>query len=157
MRSVSFRLLLFLFLVSLSLSFSYTLLFYRCLPPLKRWPRAACRGSPEASTTRRISSTTPSSNPAAPASFDPRGRGALLGFLMRAVNNRFREVRKARRRPESDTPLDTQPDSAPSPLQWAILRQGMSRYRTALATLSAGDQDIIRPASSGRSYEESPT
>ena len=89
-------------------------------------------------------------------SFDPRGRGALLGFLMRAVNNKVvDEVRKARRRPESDTPLDTQPDSAPSPLQWAILRQGMSRYRTALATLSAGDQDIIRARfEDGQSYED---
>lgn len=134
-----------------------TRLVERCLPPLKRWAKGRLpRFARSLYDTQDLVHDAIVKTLPRLQSFDPRGRGALLGFLMRAVNNKvIDEVRKARKRPESDTPLDTQPDSAPSPLQWAILRQGMSRYRTALATLSASDQDIIRARfEDGRSYEE---
>lgn len=118
----------------------------RCLPPLRRWARGRLpRFARSVCDTQdlvqdAIVRTLPRLH-----SFESRGRGALLGFLRRAVHNQvIDEVRKAQRRPEADAPLEARPDSAPSPLQQAILQEGMDSYLTALATLSASDQAIVR-------------
>lgn len=122
------------------------ILIERCVPPLRRWARGRLPGFARSlcDTQDLVQDAVLRSLPRL-VSFDPRGRGALLGFLRRAVHNQvIDEVRKAQRRPEGDVQIDTRPDPAPSPLQQAMLQQDMNHYRAGLATLCPRDQAMIR-------------
>lgn len=90
------------------------------------------------------------------STFEPEGPGALLAFFKRAVRNQVvDEIRRARRRPVAAEGTESCVDPAPSPLEAAIKRQGLEKYRAALATLTPIDQAlIIERTSQGRTYED---
>jgi RNA polymerase sigma factor (sigma-70 family) len=89
-------------------------------------------------------------------SFRPTGPGALQAFLRRAVANQIvDEVRRARRRPVSDTPLEWLRDDSPGALADLIARQKRDIVRAALATLSPSDRAlIVERFDSQRQYAE---
>lgn len=122
-------------------------LLEQSLPPLRRWARR--RLPPWA---RGLCDTQDLVQDAALrvlprlATFVPTGPGAFQQFLRKAVQNRMLdEVRRAYRRPtDGDDVLDGQPDRRPSPLEQAIVSQGMERYEAALAALTQEDEQAVR-------------
>lgn len=76
--------------------------------------------------------------------FDPRGEGALQGYLRTALKNRsVDELRRYNRRGEAAA-LDSQiVDDAPSPLDQAIGAEAVERYEQALKRLKPEDRDIV--------------
>ena len=133
------------------------LLFARHLRPLQRWATgrlpAWARDLAETDdlvqdamlqTFRRIEA------------FEVRSAGGLRAYLRQAVMNRVRdELRRKRRHPEV-LELDSQAiEDLPSPLELAIGRQGVERYRRALNELKPEERDaIIARIEMGYSYEE---
>ena len=88
--------------------------------------------------------------------FEPRGTGALFGYLRQAVLNRIRdELRRRGRRPEP-TGLDgSEMDGGVSPLEHAIGREMTERYERALARLKPQQQEvIIARVEMGLDYDE---
>jgi RNA polymerase sigma-70 factor (ECF subfamily) len=70
--------------------------------------------------------------------------GALQALLRRVVANRIiDEIRKMRRRLATTAPIDSHPDSAPSPLAQIITRQNRMRLRAALDAVSASDRALL--------------
>jgi RNA polymerase sigma-70 factor (ECF subfamily) len=76
--------------------------------------------------------------------FEPRGEGALQGYLRQAILNRIREeLRRAKRRP-GRSELDSQVEGhARSPLEEAIGQEALERYERALATLRPEDRELV--------------
>lgn len=88
--------------------------------------------------------------------FEPRGEGALQGYLRQALKNRLLdELRRVRRRPLHSV-LDSQrEDDAPSPLEAAVGQEGIERYERALAALRAEDREaVVARIELGSSYPE---
>jgi RNA polymerase sigma-70 factor (ECF subfamily) len=88
--------------------------------------------------------------------FEPRGTGALFGYLRQIVLNRIRdELRRKERRPSQKGLDGSEVNEAMSPLEHAIGREMSERYERALARLSAQDQElIIARVEMNCSYEE---
>jgi RNA polymerase sigma-70 factor, ECF subfamily len=88
--------------------------------------------------------------------FEPRGVGALLAYLRQAVLNRLRdELRRTGRRPEMADLDGLEIDGTISPVEQAIQREAVERYRHALARLKPDERDaIIGRVEMGYSYEE---
>lgn len=77
-------------------------------------------------------------------SFRPDGPGGLQAFLRRAVSNQIIDaLRRSRRRPECDRPLEAVHDGAASPLAQVIAIERRKRVRAALAALSPSDRALI--------------
>jgi RNA polymerase sigma-70 factor (ECF subfamily) len=79
--------------------------------------------------------------------FRPQGRGALLGYLRRALTNRMRDqFRHAGRHPAPDA-LDDHAgdivDGRESPLELAIRAEDRARYDAALCRLTPADRTAI--------------
>jgi RNA polymerase sigma-70 factor (ECF subfamily) len=76
--------------------------------------------------------------------FQPRHEGAFQGYLRQMLKNRILdEVRRAERRPPGPPLADEYATPDPSPLEIAIGREALERYETALAKLTALDQQLI--------------
>lgn len=76
--------------------------------------------------------------------FEPRGHGALRGYLCRAVDNRIHdELRQVARRRPAAVIDDTLADGGPSPLEQTIAADAEDRYRRALARLRPADQRLV--------------
>jgi RNA polymerase sigma-70 factor, ECF subfamily len=88
--------------------------------------------------------------------FEPRGTGALFGYLRQAVLNRIAdELRRKGRRPDAKGLDGSEIDGGVSPLEHAIGRQMTERYERALARLSPQDQElIVARVEMGCKYEE---
>jgi RNA polymerase sigma-70 factor (ECF subfamily) len=88
--------------------------------------------------------------------FEPRGTGALFGYLRQIVLNRIRdELRRKERWPISKGLDGSEVTDAMSPLEHAIGREMSERYERALARLSPLDQElIIARVEMGCEYEE---
>lgn len=88
--------------------------------------------------------------------FEPRGTGALFGYLRQIVLNRIRdELRRKERQPAQKGLDGSEVTDAMSPLEHAIGREMSERYERALARLSAQDQElIIARVEMGCEYEE---
>ena len=94
--------------------------------------------------------------------FEPRGPGALQGYLRAAVVNRLRdELRRSGRVPpglDLDTAVHTEmlvADARESPLEQAIGRENLQRYERALARLDVDDcEAIIGRIEMGYTYQE---
>jgi RNA polymerase sigma-70 factor (ECF subfamily) len=91
---------------------------------------------------------------------EPRGDGALLRYLRRAMLNRIRnQFRHAARHPapaelDADTD-DAHHDGRPSPLDVAIEREDRRRYAAALKRLRPQDRDaVVGRIELGYSYEQ---
>ncbi|MGQ0737304.1 MAG: RNA polymerase sigma factor [Acidobacteriota bacterium] len=120
-------------------------LFRRSLPSLQRWARG--RLPPYArdlADTQDLVQETVLKVLKHLDTFEARHQGALQAYLRQAVANRIRdEIRRVRRQPQGG-PLDEgHPDSAPSPLEHSIGREGIARYDAALQRLSSDDREAI--------------
>jgi RNA polymerase sigma-70 factor (ECF subfamily) len=81
--------------------------------------------------------------------------GALLAYLRRSVHNRVIDERRRAARGNTPAPLDDDhPDSGESPLDEALARDEMRRFREALALVSERDRRaIVMRLDDGASYE----
>jgi RNA polymerase sigma factor (sigma-70 family) len=88
--------------------------------------------------------------------FEPRGVGALQGYLRQAVLNRLRdELRRRARLPEMAEMTAVEIESGDSPLELAIGREGVERYEQALQSLRPEEREvIIGRIELGYTYEE---
>ena len=88
--------------------------------------------------------------------FEPRGVGALQGYLRQAVLNRLRdELRRRARVPEMAELTAVEIEGGESPLELAIGREGVQRYEDALSRLRPDDREaIIGRVELGYTYEE---
>lgn len=75
--------------------------------------------------------------------FRPPGRDALAAYLRSAVCNRIADEHRRAARWQQTEITDVEARSQPSPLDRAIDAETWRRYRTALATLGARDQELI--------------
>jgi RNA polymerase sigma-70 factor (ECF subfamily) len=120
-------------------------LFRRCLPGLMRWARGRLpQYARDLADTHDIVQEAALGTLNRLHAFEPRHPGALQAFLRQAVRNRIRdEIRRVGRRPLAVELEDQHVDSAPSPVDHAIGREGMRRYRAAMETLRPGDRAAI--------------
>jgi len=88
--------------------------------------------------------------------FRPERVGALQAYLRQAVLNRIRdELRRAGRRPATDTLDEEHVDPGPSPLEEAIGREATERYEAALAALRPEEREaVIGRIELGYTYDE---
>ena len=132
-------------------------LLERCVPPLRRWATGRlpqwARGLVE--TQDLVQDAILRTLPRLP-SFEALHPGALQAFLRQAVANHIvDEIRKVKRRPGQTDLSEAQPDPAPSPLEYAIGREGFERYEAALQSLKPADREaIIARIELQQSYEE---
>ena len=133
-------------------------LFARHLPPLQRWARGRLP-----KWARQLTDTDDLVQDALVQTFkridefEPRRVGALQAYLRQAVLNRVRdEVRRKGRNPVTEADLELlELESAASPLEEAIGREGVERYERALARLKPAERDIIiAKVEMGYSYAE---
>jgi RNA polymerase sigma factor (sigma-70 family) len=120
-------------------------LMERNIPPLRRWTSGRlphwARGLVD--TQDLVQDAVLRTLPRL-STFEALHSGALQAFLRQAVANHIiDEIRKAKRRPVQSELPESQPDSAPSPLEQAIGREGFTRYKAALETLKPADQRAI--------------
>jgi RNA polymerase sigma factor (sigma-70 family) len=87
---------------------------------------------------------------------EPRGEGALLGYLRRAMLNRIRnQFRHAARHPPPAELDETRSDPGSSPLEVAIQREDRRRYAAGLKRLRPQDRDaVVGRIELGYSYEQ---
>jgi RNA polymerase sigma factor (sigma-70 family) len=132
-------------------------LFAKYLKPLRRWASGRLpRWARDMADTQDLVQETLLQVFRKMDGFECRGEGALQAYLRQALMNRIRnELRRFDRRGPSSA-LDTQaPDTAPSPLEQAIGRQGAERYERALGRLRAEDREaLVARLELGCSYEE---
>jgi RNA polymerase sigma-70 factor (ECF subfamily) len=88
--------------------------------------------------------------------FEPRGVGALQGYLRQAVLNRLRdELRRRARVPEMAELTAVEIEGGESPLELAIGHEGVQRYEDALSRLRLDEREaIIGRVELGYTYEE---
>ena len=77
-------------------------------------------------------------------SFEPQGKGALQGYMRRAVDNRITdEFRRIARRGTGSVLDEAFPDPGPSPHEETVARDLEERYRAALKRLRHTDRRLI--------------
>jgi RNA polymerase sigma-70 factor (ECF subfamily) len=120
-------------------------LFARHLPPLQRWARGRL---PQ--WARQLADTDDLVQDALAQTFkriddfEPRDVGALQAYLRQAVVNRVRdELRRLGRRPPAADLDALEIASGDSPLEQAIGREGLNRYRDALDRLKPVDRELV--------------
>ena len=133
-------------------------LFARHLEPLRRWARGRLPN-----WARQLTDTDDLVQDALVQTFkridefEPRRVGALQAYLRQAVLNRVRdEVRRKGRQPVTAADLELlELESAASPLEEAIGREGVERYEHALTRLKPAERDlVIAKVELGYSYAE---
>jgi RNA polymerase sigma-70 factor (ECF subfamily) len=120
-------------------------LFARYLPDLRRWAHGRL--------PQWVRSTADTSDLIQDAilrtfvrldAFQPRGRGALAGYLRTAVRNRIAdEHRRSARWNMTHLSADVRPGDGASPLDEAMAAETTRRYQAALARLGARDRELI--------------
>jgi RNA polymerase sigma factor (sigma-70 family) len=132
-------------------------LFARHLGPLRRWASGRLpKWARDLADTDDLVQDTLLRTLKRIDGFDPRGAGALQGYLRQAIVNAVRdELRKKSRRPDA-AGLDTlEADSRLSPLEQAIGQEALARYEQALAQLTLVEREaIIGRVEMGYTYEE---
>lgn len=132
-------------------------LLARSLPPLRRWARGRLPAHARslAETNDIVQDALVRALPNL-RRFEARHPGALQAYLRQAVANHIRDqIRKAQRRPTDPNGLADYVDSAPSPLEQAVGRQGVERYEAALAKLRPQDREaIVARIELQQSYDE---
>jgi RNA polymerase sigma factor (sigma-70 family) len=132
-------------------------LFARYLLPLRRWASGRLPGwARDLTDTQDLVQDVLLQTFRRLGDFEPRGEGALQGYLRQALRNRLLdELRRVQRRP-AHTLLDSQrEDEAPSPLEAAIGQEGIERYERALAALRAEEREaVVARIELGYSYPE---
>ena len=129
----------------------------RSLPPLRRWARGRlpqwARGLDD--TQDLVQDAVLRALPRL-SSFESRHPGALQAFFRQAVANRIiDEIRKVNRRPGMVELPEDEADEAPSPLDYAMAREGFERYEAALQQLKDSErQAIVARIELQQSYEE---
>jgi RNA polymerase sigma factor (sigma-70 family) len=120
-------------------------LFDRCLPPLRRWARGRLPGYARGLVdTQDLVQETVLRTLTRLSAFQPQHQGALQAYLRQAVANRIRdEIRTSHRHPVAVELDDAHADTAPSPLELAIGREGVARYEAALQRLKPADREAI--------------
>jgi RNA polymerase sigma factor (sigma-70 family) len=134
-----------------------SLLVERSIPPLQRWARgrlpqwARSLAETQDLVQHAILRALPHLK-----TFEARHPGALQAYLRQAVDNHIRdEIRKVKVRPTAAALPDDQPDERPSPVELAIGRESVERYKAALKTLRDVDrQAIIARVERQQSYDE---
>jgi RNA polymerase sigma-70 factor (ECF subfamily) len=88
--------------------------------------------------------------------FEPRGHGALHGYLRRALDNRIRdEIKRAHRAPDAEQLDRSLPDGSASPLERALGGEAIARYERALARLDEREREaVVARIELGLSYRE---
>ena len=117
----------------------------RCLPDLRRWAhRRLPRWVRSAADTNDVVQDAVLGTLARLDAFQPHGRRALASYLRTAVRNRIAdEHRRSARWAASSEAIESLPSDTASPLERAIGAETERRYRAALATLPARDQQLI--------------
>lgn len=132
-------------------------LFARYLKPLRRWASGRLpKWARDMADTQDLVQETLLQTFKKLDGFEFRGEGALQAYLRQALMNRIRDELRRFDRRGMPSALDSQaPDTAPSPLEQAIGRQGAERYERALARLREEDRAaLVARLELGCSYEE---
>jgi RNA polymerase sigma-70 factor (ECF subfamily) len=131
-------------------------LLERVIPALRRWARGRLPQwlRTSADTQDLVQDVVVRALPRL-SSFEPRA-GGMQAFLRTALQHRvIDEIRRVKTNPALGTELELHADPSPSPLEYAIKREGIARYEQALASLSQADQQAIRGRiEQQQSYEE---
>lgn len=120
-------------------------LFRRYLAPLRRWTRGRLPSwARDGMETDDLVQETLLNTLAHIDHFEPRRRGALQGYMRRAILNKIRDqVRKVGRRPEDCGTVGGLADPGASPIEKVIGRESLRRYEMALSRLSEVDRQAI--------------
>jgi RNA polymerase sigma-70 factor, ECF subfamily len=132
-------------------------LFQRYLSPLSRWARGRLpRWARAVADTDDLVQETLLRSLRGIEGFDPRHSGAFFAYLRQGVLNRMRdEIRRARRRPGVDGPVEEALDGRPSPIEEAIGQEALQRYEAALQRLKHEDREaILARVEMGLSYQQ---
>jgi RNA polymerase sigma-70 factor (ECF subfamily) len=132
-------------------------LFARYLPRLRRWAHGRvptwARNSVDTGDLVQEAILNVYNNL---VTFEPRHKGALFGYLRRALHNRIRDqFRYASRHPAPVELNETKSDGGTSPLESAIDEEDRRRYTAALRKLRASDRAaIVGRIELGYTYEQ---
>jgi RNA polymerase sigma-70 factor (ECF subfamily) len=132
-------------------------LFSRYMPQLRRWARGRLPAhARDLADTQDLVQDAVMRALQRLHAFEYRHQGALLAYLRQAVNNRILdELRRVQRRPVPAEISDNRPDPSPSPLEYAIGREGLERYEAALQRLRPVDREaIVARLELQQSYDE---
>jgi RNA polymerase sigma factor (sigma-70 family) len=132
-------------------------LFARYLPRLRRWAhgRVPVWARDSVDTGDLVQETVLKAYANLP-NFEPQHRGALFGYLRRALINRIHDQFRHASRHAAPQELDeNSPDTTISPLQSAIDEQDQRRYTAALQRLRPSDRAaVVGRVEMGYSYEQ---
>ena len=132
-------------------------LFARYLPRLRRWAhgRVPVWARNSVDTGDLVQETVLKAYANLPY-FEPRHKGALFGYLRRALINRIHDqFRHASRHATPEELDENSPDTSASPLESAIDEEDRRRYDTAVQRLRPSDRAaIIGRVDLGYSYEQ---
>lgn len=131
-------------------------LYARYLGPLRRWARGRLPPwARDVGDTEDLVQDTLIQALGRLDTFEPRGAGALGGYLRQAILNRIVD-KVRRRRPPLVPELPTEVAAVdPSPLEQLIGRQALDRYEAALAGLKAEEREaVVGRLEFGMSYAE---
>jgi RNA polymerase sigma factor (sigma-70 family) len=133
-------------------------LFERYLQPLTRWARGRLpRHARDLRETDDLVQDALTQTLKHVCDFQPRGPGALFGYLRQAVLNRLRdEVRRVgSRHLDSIDDHERLPAATPSPLEEVLGKDVLIAYDRALERLSEDDREmVIARVEMGASYAE---
>lgn len=132
-------------------------LFARYLPRLRRWAhgRVPLWARNSVDTGDLVQETVLKAYANLP-NFEPQHKGALFGYLRRALINRIHDQFRHASRHVAPQELDEDsPDPTASPLQSAIDEEDQRRYNAALQKLRPSDRAaVVGRVEMGYSYEQ---
>ena len=132
-------------------------LFARYLPRLRRWAhgRVPVWARNSVDTGDLVQETVLKAYANLP-NFEPRHKGALFGYLRRALINRIHDqFRHASRHATPEELDENSPDTSASPLESAIDEEDRRRYDAAVQKLRPSDRAaVIGRVELGYSYEQ---
>lgn len=120
-------------------------LLERCLPPLRRWAhgRLPVRARGHLDTVDLVQEAAINAV-ARLQTFEPRGVGAMQGYLRRSVINKIRdEMRRVSRRPLPAELTDNIFSDDATPLERLMLKRRYRQYKAALKRLRPKDRDLV--------------
>jgi RNA polymerase sigma factor (sigma-70 family) len=121
------------------------MLLERCVPSLRRWARGRLPAyARDLADTQDLVQEAVLHTLDRLSSFRPTHQGALQAYLRQAIVNRIRdEIRRVGRHPVAESLAGDPADTAASPLEEAIGREGVERYEAALQRLKPADREAI--------------
>lgn len=120
-------------------------LIERALPPLRRWTRGRLpQHAREGNDTEDVVQDVVLRTLKGVDRLEYRTVKALQAYLREAVVNRIRDlIRRSRRRGIAVEPEEELPDTQPSPLERAILRERLDEFLEALQRLRPADRQVV--------------